>query len=159
MSPLRTSAQLRKHMFGDAMFNCHSIYSSIRLFADDTSLYIIVDNPFQAAEQLNLDLQKIHRWAAKWLVTFNPGKSESILLSRKHNKPFHPPVLMDQSQITEVESHKHLGVIFSNDCTWHDNLELIKSKAWKRIHVMRKLNFNWIGNLFRLFTFLLFAHY
>ena len=52
------------------------INSSIRLFADDTSLYIIVDNPFQAAEQLNSDLQKIHRWAAKWLVTFNPGKSE-----------------------------------------------------------------------------------
>ena len=36
---------------------------------------------------------------------------------------------MDQSQITEVESHKHLGVIFSNDCTWHENLELIKPKA------------------------------
>ena len=135
------------------------INSSIRLFADDTSLYIIVDNAFQAAEQLNSDLQKIHRWAAKWLVTFNPGKSESILLFRKHNKPFHPPVLMDQSQITEVESHKHLGVIFSNDCTWHENLELLKSKAWKRINIMRKLNLNWIGNHFRLFTFLLFAHY
>ena len=34
------------------------IGSSIRLFADDTSLYIIVDNPLQAAEQLNSDLQK-----------------------------------------------------------------------------------------------------
>ena len=51
------------------------INSSITLFADDTSLYIIVDNTFQAAEQLNSDLQKIHRWAATWLVTFNPGKS------------------------------------------------------------------------------------
>ena len=85
--------------------------SSIRLFADDTCLYNIVDNPFQAAEQLNSDLQKMHRYAARWLVTFNPGKSEPILLSRKHNKPFHPPVLMDQSQITEVESHKHLCVV------------------------------------------------
>ena len=55
------------------------INSSIRLFADDTSLYIIVDDPIQAAEQLNLDLAKIHYWADKWLVTFNPGKSESIL--------------------------------------------------------------------------------
>ena len=117
------------------------INSSIRLFADDTSLYIIVDNPFQTAEQLNSDLQKIHRWAAKWLVTFNPGNSESILRSRKHDKPFHPPVLMDQSQIIEYESHKHLGVIFSDDCTWHENLELIKSKAWKRINIMRKLKF------------------
>ena len=50
---------------------------------------------------------------------------------------------MDQSQITEIESHKHLGVIFSYDYTWHEHLELItcKSKAWKRINVMRKLKF------------------
>ena len=39
------------------------INSSIKLYADDTSLYIIVDDPIQAAEQLNLDLAKIHRWA------------------------------------------------------------------------------------------------
>ena len=117
------------------------IGSSIRLFADDTSLYIIVDNPLQAAEQLNSDLQKIHRWATKWLVSFNPEKSESILFSRKHNKPFHPPLTMNQSQITEVEFHKHLGVTFSNNCTWHSHLELIKSKSWKRINIMRKLKF------------------
>ena len=51
------------------------INSSIRLFADDTSLYIIVDDPIQAAEQLNMDLAKIHRWAEKWLLTFNPVSS------------------------------------------------------------------------------------
>ena len=33
---------------------------SIRLFADDTSLYIIVDDPIQAAKPLNLGLAKIH---------------------------------------------------------------------------------------------------
>ena len=73
------------------------INSSIRLFADDTSLYIIVDDPIQATEQLNLDLANIHHWVDKWLVTFNPGKSEFILLSRKHNKPYHPPVLLNQT--------------------------------------------------------------
>ncbi|MCG8113323.1 MAG: reverse transcriptase family protein, partial [Candidatus Thiodiazotropha taylori] len=117
------------------------INSSIRLFADDTSLYIIVDDPIQAAEQLNTDLEKVNRWAKQWLVTFNPGKSESMLFSRKHNKPYHPPVLMDQKQITEVTTHKHLGVVFTNDCTWQDHLEYIKTKAWSRINVMRKLKF------------------
>ena len=34
----------------------HNINSSIRLFADDTSLYIIVENPIQAATILNSDL-------------------------------------------------------------------------------------------------------
>ena len=37
-----------------------NIHSSIRLFADDTSLYIIVDDPINAATQLNNYLDKIH---------------------------------------------------------------------------------------------------
>ena len=48
---------------------------------------------------------------------------------------------MDQQPIHEVNLHKHLGIIFSSDCTWHDHLEYIKSKAWTRINVMRKLKF------------------
>ena len=50
------------------------INSSIRLFADDTSLYIIVDDHIQAAEKLNLDLAKIYHGADKWLLNFNIGK-------------------------------------------------------------------------------------
>ena len=117
------------------------IHSSFRLFADDTSLYIIVDNPVQAADQLYSDLTKIHQWANKRLVTFNPTKSESIIFSRKRIKPHHPPVLMDNIQINEVSAHKHLRVIFSNGCTWHDHLKHIKKKAWTRVNVMRKLKF------------------
>ena len=117
------------------------IHSAIRLFADDTSLYIIVEDPLRAADQLNSDLAKIHLWANKWLVSFNPSKSESIIFSRKQIKPFHPPVKMNQQQISEVNSHKHLGLIFSNDCTWHEHLDYIKTKAWHRVNIMRKLKF------------------
>ena len=55
--------------------------SSIRLFAVDPSLYIIVDDPTDAAITLNSDLSKIHRWATDWLVSFNPSKSESLIFS------------------------------------------------------------------------------
>ena len=41
-------------------------------------------------------------------------------------------------QIKEVEFHKHLGVYFSNDCTWHKHLDYIKEKAWSRMNIMRK---------------------
>ena len=51
-----------------------NINATIRLFADDTCLYIIVDNPHNTARQLNTDLQMIHQWATQWLVTFNPNK-------------------------------------------------------------------------------------
>ena len=53
------------------------IKSSIRLFADDTSLYIVVENPTMSPTLLNSDLTAIHK---------------SVLFSRKVNKPFHPPL-------------------------------------------------------------------
>ena len=61
----------------------NNIQSNIRLFADDTSLYIIVENPNTAALTLNSDLGTIHHWADNWLVDFNPTKTTSLLISRK----------------------------------------------------------------------------
>ena len=47
------------------------IVSHIRLFADDTSLYMAVYIPDTAAELFNLDINKIMIWAKKWLVYSN----------------------------------------------------------------------------------------
>ena len=48
---------------------------------------------------------------------------------------------MQNQQITEVESHKHLGLYFSNNLTWHNQINHILEKVWRRINVMRKLKF------------------
>ena len=60
------------------------INSVIRLFADDTSLYLIVDTPLQTAHALNQDLLKITDWTDKWLVTFNPQKTEALFTVSKN---------------------------------------------------------------------------
>ena len=105
------------------------IGSNIRLFADDTGLFIVVENPNTAAELLNLDLEKNMTWAKTWLVSFNPKKTESPLICRKLNKPVQLPLLMDNQVITEVDSHKHLGVFLSSDSTWHMHINYVKEKA------------------------------
>ena len=55
------------------------IHSNIRLFADDTNLYIIEDFPDSAAQIRNLDLERLYEWAVQWLVRFNPNKTDSLL--------------------------------------------------------------------------------
>ena len=115
------------------------IHSSIRLFADDTPLYIIVDNPQQAANLLNADLAIIHLWTSKWLVYFNLSKPESMTFSRKQNKPLHPPLNMAQLNINKVTSHKHLGLIFSDDGSLHEHIDHVKAKSWFRLNIIRKL--------------------
>jgi len=117
------------------------IDSSIRLFADDTALYVIVENPANAAAQLNKGLDTIHTWAEHWLVSFNPSKTESLFVWRKSDKLVHPPIFMNSVRIEEVQSHKHLCVLFSNSCSWHDHIQEIKKKGWKRLHIRRSLKF------------------
>jgi hypothetical protein len=63
------------------------INSTIKLFADDTSLYLIADDPQETAQTLNDDLVKLHAWSTKWLVNFYPQKTETMTISRKLNKP------------------------------------------------------------------------
>ena len=78
----------------------------------------------------------------KWLVRFNPVKTEAFLAIRKLNKPIHPPLLMEGTQIVEVESNKHLGLIFKSDCSWHNHIDYVKEKAWSRVNAMKKLKFD-----------------
>ena len=72
-------------------------------------------------------------------VSFNAAKTNSLLMSLKKIKPYHPPLYLQDQQITEVDSHKHLGIYFSSDCLGHRYINYIKEKAWSRINVMRKL--------------------
>ncbi|MEW8548405.1 MAG: reverse transcriptase family protein, partial [Candidatus Thiodiazotropha sp.] len=117
------------------------IGSSIRLFADDTSLYIVVDSPQTAAGLLNTDLVTISNWAESWLVTFNASKTVSMTVSRKTNPIQHPPLFMNNTVLMETDCHKHLGIILSKSCTWADHINSITEKAWVRLNLMRALKF------------------
>ncbi|MEW8546207.1 MAG: reverse transcriptase family protein, partial [Candidatus Thiodiazotropha sp.] len=118
-----------------------NIRTNIRLFADDTSLFKIVDCPINAAIELNIDLNNIFKWARKWLVDFNAAKTVSLIISKKRIKPNHPELFMGNSSIKEVNQHKHLGLVFSSDATWTNQIKAISEKAWKRIGYLRRLRF------------------
>jgi hypothetical protein len=57
------------------------VKSQIRLFADDTTLFLNVDKletSVAAADNINNDLNNIGEWARQWLVTFSPPKTKTI---------------------------------------------------------------------------------
>ena len=66
---------------------------SIKLFADDTSIYVIIENAQIDANNLNENLTKIQDWSNKWLVRFNPQKTETLLISGKQSRINHPTPL------------------------------------------------------------------
>ena len=75
-------------------------------------MYTVVENPVTAANLLNNNRGPVHSLAGVWLVDFNASKTESMLLTRKRNKPIHPDLIMDNTILKEVETHTHLCLIF-----------------------------------------------
>ena len=133
------------------------IRSSIRLFADDTSLYIIVENPQTAARRLNLDLDMISNWALNWLVDFNARKTTSLLLSTKLVPLLHPQLFMNNTVISESSSCKHIRITFSSPCSWTEHISRIIESAWVRLNLIRALKYKinrkaLEKNLFRFYT-------
>ena len=58
------------------------IESNIRLFADDTIIYLTVTNQTDC-QALQADLIKLEIWESEWLMAFNPDKCEVIRITNK----------------------------------------------------------------------------
>ena len=96
--------------------NCSS---SIRLFADDTILYSVIEN-IGSANSLQSDLYAVEQWANKWLMQFNPNKCSVMRITRKTEPVIYDYKLMGQT-LKSVLCHLYLGVELSNtlDCGHH----------------------------------------
>ena len=103
------------------------IESIIKLFADDTSIYLSIDDPERRTYILNSDLTKIMKWAETWKVDFNPQKTELMTFSNRRNTDTRPLNFCGQI-LAETSQHKHLGVILQNDCKWDNHIYFIIGK-------------------------------
>ena len=66
------------------------VKSNVKFFADDTSLFSIVEDPKVSFEMLQHDLDSITEWVHRWKMSFNPDATkpaEEILFSHKKETP------------------------------------------------------------------------
>ena len=104
------------------------IVSTTKLFADDTSMYLSVNDDETRSETLNLDLNKIQLWANKWKVTFNGQKTELVNICRQNAIPTNQ--LVFEGTILEANfTHKHLGLTIQGNCKWNNHIENIIIKT------------------------------
>ena len=119
------------------------IKSSIKFFADDTSLFSIVKDPITSAADLNHDLQLISQWAFKWKMSFNPDPTkpaEEIIFSHKRHRSDHPPLYFNNIDVKQVNEHKHLGLILDSKLTFASHINDKLSKARKGVGVIKYLS-------------------
>ena len=111
-----------------------------RLFADDTSIGHTANNEQNLQLSINLDLVYLNSWSEKWLLKFNPSKTDIMIFNAQG---IHSNLFFDfgGNILNPVSSHKHLGVIFSSDCKWTKHIDMLVERASKQLTVLRKLKF------------------
>ena len=110
----------------------------VRLYADDTSLSYSSSNLADIEMILINDLKKLKEWAEKWLIIFNPLKTEFMLISNIfHNYDLR--LMYDNAPLSNVECHKHLSIHIASNNKWTKHIDSIIDSASKQISYLRKL--------------------
>ena len=102
-----------------------NLKSTVKLFADDTSIFHVVKDPNTSAEILNHDLTKISEWAYRWKMSFNPDPSkqaQEILFSNKVMKTNHPNIIFNGNTVQKSANQKHLGLILDEKLTFNNHI-------------------------------------
>ena len=118
------------------------IKSNVKFFADDTSLFSIVEDPEASFEMLQHDLNLITEWAYQWKMSFNPDPTkpaEEILFSHKNNRPYHSPLKFNNIEVKRVTDHKHLGLIFDPKLSFIKHITEKVGIARKGIGIIKHL--------------------
>ena len=116
------------------------LHGMAKMFADDTSLSFSSNNLAFIEHILNTDLIKLKEWAKKWLIKFNPLKTEVMVISNIHND-YDTELRYDENVLKIVENHKHLGVTISSNNKWSKHVDSIINSASKQISYLQKVKF------------------
>lgn len=108
------------------------------LFADDTFLLDFFKNPLVSAARINRDLQRIKEWGLIWKVFFNPVKTMYMIASKKFTPINYPDPVFNGTTIMRVDSHKHLGLHFTQNFTWGYHIECTLVKASKTLRLVNQ---------------------
>ena len=116
---------------------------NVKLFADDTSLFTIVQDSTTAASDMNHDLELIKQWANDWRMSFNPDPQKQaveLLFSRKRIEIDHPVVFFNDVPVEKVNEHKHLGIILDSKLSFSAHIKSAISKTRKGIGLLKYLS-------------------
>ena len=104
-----------------------NVKSKVRLFADDTTLYLTISTSSQS-EILQKDLDNLERWSHKWDMEFNPFKCQVIHITRSKN-PNPTQYTLHNCKLEFISLSKYLGVEISSDLSLDTHINRISTKG------------------------------
>ena len=84
----------------------------------------------------------IHNWAFQWKMNFNPDptkQAQEVIFIRKTKKLPHPPLVFNNTNVTQSIYQKHLGIILDSKLTFENHINMVATKINKNIGLLSKL--------------------
>ena len=112
------------------------LQSKVRLFADDTIIYMSVTNEGDAVT-LQKDLKLLEEWEAKSHMSFHPDKCNVLRVTRCR-KPLVYDYVLHNQPLEGKDAVKYLGVIVHHKLSWNEHICNIVKKAISSIGFLRR---------------------
>ena len=110
----------------------NNLPSNVKLLADNTSLFSVTHDVNLPAKKLNDDLRQISNLAFQWKMSFNPDlnkQTQEVTFIRKIKSNIHPLLVFNNNVVSQVNSHKHLGIIIDFKLTFEEYLLRVFKKV------------------------------
>lgn len=111
-------------------------HSKVRLFADDTALYLSLTVSSHSS-LLQQDLHQLEQWESKWEMKFNPSKCQVIQIT-KRKLVISTKYRLHNTFLETVSSAKYLGVTISSDLNFNKHIDNISKKASQTLGFLRR---------------------
>jgi hypothetical protein len=111
----------------------------IKLFADDSLLYVECDDVNQGLRLINEDLERIYDYLCFNKLALNVKKIKGMIITKKNLENMLNVIHVKNEAIEIVEEIKYLGIIIDNKLNFKSHLEYVMTKMNKKYHMIRRI--------------------
>ena len=114
----------------------NEVCSQVRLFADDTALYLTLESEDDSSTLQN-DLNILSAWETRWDMGFNPSKCQVVHVTGS-KKPVKRDYIRHGQVLESLTSARYLGVDISSSFSWNPHVDRITGNANRTLGFVRQ---------------------
>lgn len=107
------------------------------MFADDTIVYLSMENQNELVNQVNKELTVLNDWFNANKLKVNINKTKCLWVGKE--RPSNLNIKIDKDKIQEVETAKYLGVFIDNKLNFKPHIDYVCKKISKKLGVLARV--------------------
>lgn len=116
-------------------------HCKIKLFADDTLLYVAEEDINTALEKINYDLENVYNWMCANQLKLNISKTKGMVICNYGNFD-HLEIKIGNEKIELVKTMKYLGVMIDSNLKMKSHIDYVCKKVAKKIGFLARISKN-----------------